>query len=106
MDVEIHPGRWKCSSEIRKILSISRFVEYIDHEKNYSPYTVSAYQKDLIESNRKSKDQFVEVLLQLPAPNETDNGKPAQETPVIEAGKTGKRPLLGEGDSRGARWFF
>jgi integrase/recombinase XerC len=30
-------------------LSISRFVEYIDHEKNYSPYTISAYQKDLIE---------------------------------------------------------
>jgi len=30
-------------------LSISRFVEYIDHEKKYSPYTISAYQKDLSE---------------------------------------------------------
>lgn len=30
-------------------MSISRFVEYIDHEKKYSPYTISAYQKDLSE---------------------------------------------------------
>jgi integrase/recombinase XerC len=39
-------------------LSISRFVEYIDHEKNYSPYTISAYQKDLIEFREFCDSQF------------------------------------------------
>ena len=39
-------------------MSISRFVEYIDHEKNYSPYTVSAYQKDLIEFKEFCDSEF------------------------------------------------
>ena len=39
-------------------MSISRFVEYIDHEKNYSPYTISAYQKDLIEFREFCDSQF------------------------------------------------
>ena len=39
-------------------MSISRFVEYIDHEKNYSPYTISAYQKDLIEFREFCDSEF------------------------------------------------
>jgi len=28
-------------------LSITHFIEYLDYEKNYSPYTITAYKKDL-----------------------------------------------------------
>jgi integrase/recombinase XerC len=58
LEVQFVSNPRKCSSEIRKILSISRFVEYIDHEKNYSPYTISAYQKDLIEFREFCDSQF------------------------------------------------
>ncbi len=39
-------------------MSVSRFVEYIDHEKKYSPYTVAAYQKDLIEFKEFCDKEF------------------------------------------------
>ncbi len=39
-------------------MSVSRFVEYIDHEKKFSPYTVAAYQKDLIEFKEFCEKEF------------------------------------------------
>ena len=39
-------------------MSITRFVEYIDHEKKYSPYTISAYQKDLCEFQEFCEAEF------------------------------------------------
>ena len=39
-------------------MSVSRFVEYIDHEKKYSPYTVAAYQNDLIEFKEFCDKEF------------------------------------------------
>ncbi len=39
-------------------MSITRFVEYIDHEKKYSPYTISAYQKDLSEFKQFCEKEF------------------------------------------------
>ena len=56
--MQILPSHWRCLAEIRKILSITRFVEYIDHEKKYSPYTISAYQNDLSEFKEFCKTEF------------------------------------------------
>ena len=39
-------------------MSIPRFLEYIEHEKNYSPNTITAYQKDLNSFSEFCKEDF------------------------------------------------
>ncbi len=56
--MQILPSHWRCLSVTRTILSITRFVEYINHEKKYSPYTISAYQKDLSEFKEFCEMEF------------------------------------------------
>jgi integrase/recombinase XerC len=48
-------------------LSITHFIEYLNYEKNYSPYTVTAYKKDLESFQIFSKKEYNESdLPQLP----------------------------------------
>jgi len=48
-------------------LSITHFIEYLNYEKNYSPYTVTAYKKDLESFQIFSKKEYNESdLSQLP----------------------------------------
>jgi len=44
----------------RLILSISHFIEYINYEKNYSPFTITAYKKDLETFQSFCKSEFDE----------------------------------------------
>lgn len=41
-------------------MSITRFIEYINYEKNYSPYTITAYKKDLESFQVFSKNEYNE----------------------------------------------
>jgi len=41
-------------------LSITHFIEYLNYEKNYSPYTVTAYKKDLESFQIFSKKEYDE----------------------------------------------
>ena len=48
-------------------MSITHFIEYLNYEKNYSPYTVTAYKKDLESFQIFSKKEYNESdLPQLP----------------------------------------
>jgi len=48
-------------------LSIPHFIEYISHEKKYSPYTITAYKKDLETFQNFCKSEFDDsVISKLP----------------------------------------